>query len=89
MMEIISSMLDRKDGKRQKDFTVIELFVVVIGILAIAVLIFLNQRKATWNASVESDVKNAATVVETMTTSNNGSLPSDIAGATSDDPISL
>jgi type IV pilus assembly protein PilA len=57
--------------EREGGFTLIELLVVIIiiGILAaIAIPVFLNQRKKGWDASIKSDLKNAATSQETYFT---------------------
>lgn len=67
----------------REGFTLVELLVVVIiiGILsAVAVPIYLNQRKAAWNSTIQSDVKNASLVVETAMTANNGKFDNGWAG---------
>lgn len=55
--------------KNEDGFTLIEILVVilVIGILAaIAIPVFLNQRKNANDAAVESDVKNIASLLQTL-----------------------
>ncbi|MGB9376883.1 MAG: prepilin-type N-terminal cleavage/methylation domain-containing protein [Mycobacteriales bacterium] len=60
--------------EKDEGFTLIELLVVIIiiGILAaIAIPVFLNQRKKGWDAEAKSDLRNAATAEETVLTDNN------------------
>lgn len=66
----MKNMIHRLDAGRDHEdgFTLIELLVVilVIGILsAIAVPMFMNQKKTAADATLKSDLKNASTTIET------------------------
>ena len=72
MFQRFHAMKERKES----GFTLIELLVVIliIAILAaIAIPVFLNQRKKGWISQQQSALKNAATAMETFATENNGS----------------
>jgi type IV pilus assembly protein PilA len=60
-------------NEKEKGFTLIELLVVIIiiGILAaIAIPVFMNQRQRAVDSSIQSDLRTAATAVETFWVDN-------------------
>src|SRR6476469_2478295 len=62
---------------QESGFTLIELLVVILILdilAAIAIPMFLNQRKSAVDAQVQSDIKNAATTVETALVKAGGTL---------------
>lgn len=80
MLARIRKAMEEKD----EGFTLIELLVVIIiiGILAaIAIPVFLNQRKKGYDAQTKSDVKNLVTSLETYATDYNGGYPASAASA--------
>jgi type IV pilus assembly protein PilA len=69
------SRIRRSMDDKDQGFTLIELLVVIIiiGILAaIAIPVFLNQRKKGVDASLKSDLRNAAVLIETWAVDNPG-----------------
>ncbi|CAN5708095.1 N/A [soil metagenome] len=71
----------------ESGFTLIELLVVIliIAILAaIAIPVFLAQRKKGWGAQAQSAVKNMATAEESYATSNNGVYAETLAKLTAE-----
>ena len=72
--------------EKDQGFTLIELLVVIviIGILAaIAIPVFLNQRKKGVDASLKSDLKNAATNIETYLPDNpSAAIPPEVVTGT-------
>src|SRR5213593_808305 len=78
MFQRFHALRERREG----GFTLIELLVVIliIAILAaIAIPVFLNQRKKAWTSQVQSAVKNMATAEEYYATANNGTYASTVA----------
>ena len=80
LARIQKSMKEKDEG-----FTLIELLVVIIiiGILAaIAIPVFLNQRKKAVSASIKSDLRTAATALETYFTDFQAYTATGVSGQT-------
>jgi type IV pilus assembly protein PilA len=81
--------MNRYERREDAGFTLIELLVVmiIIGILAaIAIPIFLNQRRSAYRTTAISDMRAAAGTVESYAAGNSGSYAG-LDGATETSPI--
>jgi type IV pilus assembly protein PilA len=77
--------VQRKSSSNDHGFTLIELLVVVIiiGILAaIAIPVFLNQRKKGWDAQAKSDSRNLASIEESYIVDHDAYLDFDSSSGT-------
>lgn len=69
MTPLILFTRNKLTHRKEQGFTLIEILVVIliIGIIAaVAIPVFLNQRKNANDAAVESDVKNIASILQTL-----------------------